>query len=613
MGTLGGLGGELATWVTRSIVPHVMPSPNGRGTLGIGLLLVLGGGSGAVGPAAVAWAHASPPAALPPARPEATPDERRVILFYTAEIHGTVEPCGCTSDPLGDISRLAALLADTRKGGVEVLLLDAGGLLYPEGAISPRERPSADLRASFLARELERIGLTAAGLGETDLAAGAAHLEPKRLASNLSGAPRFIRPPRIETAGGVRVGILGVADPALAGPLGAKAEDQNEAARRDVAALRRSGAELVVLLAPVDKNAARKLAREAGADIVVLGKRVERGMPRPERIGAAFIVSPQDEMQKVGRLEIVLRGPAKPGAPANLTDAGGVQADRLRREEIDHALERISAGLQKWTGPGGVAADGADATFIATKRHEQAELEAERARLVSPWRPPATGNYLISSLVPLRRDLRRDPGTVLDMKKLDKSIAAANLARATPPPKAEPGRASFVGMNRCASCHAAATTFWKHTVHAQAWKTLVEGGKQADYKCIACHTTGFGQVGGSSLGFTKSLESVQCETCHGPGSLHVAGAGNEEPLAIRRETPETVCLGCHTEQHSDTFQYQAYLRDIVGVGHGPKRRAELGAGPTGHELRSTALARAKTLGADASDTAGMGSGPVRAP
>ena len=35
----------------------------------------------------------------------ATPGERRLTIFYTAEIHGTLEPSGCTSDPLGDIAR----------------------------------------------------------------------------------------------------------------------------------------------------------------------------------------------------------------------------------------------------------------------------------------------------------------------------------------------------------------------------------------------------------------------------------------------------------------------------------------------------------------------------
>ena len=80
----------------------------------------------------------------------------------------------------------------------------------------------------------------------------------------------------------------------------------------------------------------------------------------------------------------------------------------------------------------------------------------------------------------------------------------------------------------------------------------------------------------------------------------MAGEGNEQPLAIKRDTPETVCLGCHTEQHSDTFAYQAYLRDIVGPGHGPRLREKLGAGKTGHELRSSALERAKVAAASGS-------------
>ncbi|MGZ3428784.1 MAG: hypothetical protein ACXVCV_19155 [Polyangia bacterium] len=46
-----------------------------------------------------------------------------VTLVATAEVKGTPEPCGCTSDPLGDVARVATLA----KGG---LWLDAGSLLY---------------------------------------------------------------------------------------------------------------------------------------------------------------------------------------------------------------------------------------------------------------------------------------------------------------------------------------------------------------------------------------------------------------------------------------------------------------------------------------------------
>jgi hypothetical protein len=322
-------------------------------------------------------------------------------------------------------------------------------------------------------------------------------------------------------------------------------------------------------------------------------------MPRLERVGRTVLVASADELQRVGRLEIVLRQGADP--TAGLQDAGGPEAIRLRREELDRAIERLRTDLKTWTAgtPATKPAAGGtgDPAFVASKQRELADLQGERAHVDAPWVPPATGNYVVNELVPLRRSLRRDNSVVAAMKKLDQEIATLNLKQALPPPPPEPGRAYYVGMAKCAGCHKAADKFWKQTVHAHAWKTLVDGGKQADYKCVSCHVTGYGQVGGSTLGFTKNLESVQCETCHGPGSIHVASEGNEEPSSVKRDTPETVCLGCHTEQHSDTFKFEAYLRDIVGPGHGGKRREALGPGETGHQLRSAALAKAKAAGA----------------
>jgi hypothetical protein len=562
--------------------------------------VLLAAGALLVSPPACHGAASGAPSGAPSGKTGPQRDgARRLVLFYTAEVHGAVEPCGCTSDPLGDISRLAALMADAKRAGTAVTLVDAGGLLYPEGKLATREQPSANVRARFLAAQFERLGLLGAALGETDATSGAEQLRPPRLASNVTGAGAMIRAPRVDTVGGIKVGVLGVAAAESVTALGkGKAEDPVEAAKRDVAELRRQGAEIVVVLAPVDKNVARRVAREAGPDVVVLGKRVGAGMPRLERVGQALIVAPADELQRVGRLEIVLRPGGTVGA--GLQDAGGAEASRLRKEELDRAVERLRADLKGWTAsaPGTKpAATAADPAFLASKQRELAELQAERTRLDTAWVPPAAGNYVVNELVPLRRSLRRDSSVVTAMKKLDQEIAALNLKQAVPPPPPEPGRAYYVGTARCAGCHKAADKFWKQTVHAHAWKTLVDGGKQADYKCVSCHVTGYGQVGGSTLGFTKKLESVQCETCHGPGSIHVAAEGNEEPSSVKRDTPETVCLGCHTEQHSDTFKFEAYLRDIVGPGHGGKRREALGPGETGHQLRSAALAKAKAAGA----------------
>jgi hypothetical protein len=508
--------------------------------------------------------------------------ERKLTIFYTAEVHGTPEPCGCTSDPLGDVARYAALVRAATRGG-SVLVVDAGGLSFPESSTA-KEQQANDARAAFLGEALGRIGPPfAAGLAETDIQARAQVMPPERIASNIARA-KNVAPSRLETVGGVRVGILGAADPGLASGLGATAEDPVAAAKREAAALRAKGAELVVALAPVDKPLARRIARDAAVDLVVLGRQVGKGMERAEKVGNAYLVASADELQRIGRIDIVWRGKGP------LVDGGGPEAAALRRVEIDQGVARIDKELEAWS-----AASGGDQAFIAAKRAERAALTAERAKLDAPWRAPE-GTYFTNRLIPLRRSLARDEKVAADMRKLDAKIAAMNLKSAKPPPPPEPGRPYYVGDDKCTSCHKTAAAFWKKTVHAHAWKTLVDGGKQNDYKCVSCHVTGYGEVGGTSLGHTKKLQDVQCETCHGPGSTHVAEEGTEEPPSVHRETPASTCTVCHTEQHSDTFQYEAYLRDILGAGHGPSARKKLGDGPTGHELRTAALARAKVAG-----------------
>lgn len=532
---------------------------------------------------ALVAALAAPPEARGAPKP-AAPAERRLTLFYTGGVHGTLEPCGCTSDPLGDVARYAALVKGAARG-TPVLLVDGGGLSFPESA-SAKEKAANELRARFLGRTLPSLGPFAAGMADTDVGLPHGELAPRRLAVNFAKSPA-IAPSELKTIGDVRVGVLGVADPALGPKVGGEATDPVPAAKAEVARLRAAGAELVVALVPLDRPAARRLARAAAPDLIVLGKQVGAGQSRAEQVGSTFLVAAAEEMARVGRIDFVLRG-AGP-----LTDAGGPDAAALRRVEIDAAISRLDEELGRWSSGGA----GGDPAFVAEKRRERAALDAEKKTLERPWTPPAAGSYFTNRLIPLRRSLPRDERTAAEMRKLDAQVAAINLRNAPPPAPREPGRAYYVGDAKCGACHKQALVFWKDTVHATAWNTLVQGGKENDYKCVGCHVTGYGEVGGSSLGHTKGLRDVQCEVCHGPGSIHVAEKGLEEPASVHAAAPESTCTTCHTQQHSDTFQYQAYLRDILGPGHGAAARTKLGNGPTGHELRSAALARAKLAGA----------------
>jgi hypothetical protein len=426
---------------------------------------------------------------------------------------------------------------------------------------------------------------------------------PKRLAVNLAQAP-FIEPSRIATVGAIKIGILGIVDPTVAAKAGLSAQDPTVAAQQEVARLRAAGAEVIVLLAPVERQLARNLARTTGADFVIVGKNVGQGMARAERvgsagvgsagigmagIGSAFVVAPAEELQRVGRLDIVLRSKGPRLANEMLVDAGGATQTKDRVVELDRLLERAEADLVRWQKDAS-----SDPAFLAGKVRERDELRDERASLGNgQWKAPASGSYFTNALIPIRRVLPRDPTLSASMHKLDRAIGAANLRAAEPPVAAEPGRASYVGDDKCVSCHKPAARFWKRTVHAQAWKTLVEVGKEAHDDCVSCHVTGYGEIGGTSLGYTKGLQDIQCEVCHGPGSIHIEKRGKESPFAGRLKTPESVCVRCHNEKHSDTFQYQAYLRDVIGPGHGEDARDELGAGPTGKSLRHAAQVRAR--------------------
>ncbi len=535
------------------------------------------------------------------ASPSRSP-ERHATVFYTAEAHGTLEPCGCTSDPLGDFARVSALVRQSAGSQHSTLVVDAGNLLYPAGDLAPARRAGARLRARFLAEQLGRLPLGGVGLGETDLRLGSDAVAPKRLCANLApsaaggsppdGSPaaaRFVEPSRIVEVAKIKIGIAGLVARETAAQAGLSATDPVSAARAETMRLHARGAEVVILLAPLDRPAARNIARSAGADFVVVGQNVGSGMNEAEPVGAGFLLAPAQELERVGKLEIVLRGRRDPTLP--LIDASRTHSSPDGQAELHQRIARLAQDLARWQSD-----RASDASFVAAKQAELQELRDEQSASRSQHgQPPARGSYFVNSLLPIRRNLPRDPTLSSAMRRLDRAIGAANLAAAAPPAPAEPGRAAYVGEASCVACHAPAARFWRKTVHAQAWRTLVEVGKEAHDDCVSCHVTGYGEVGGSSLGHTHGLEDVQCEVCHGPGSLHVEKKGRETPFAVQLLAPESVCLRCHNDRHSDTFQYQAYLRDVLGPGHGEDARDKLGQGPTGRQLRHAAQTRAKAL------------------
>lgn len=540
-------------------------------------------------------------AAAPPTKPTFS-------VFALAEVRGQIGPCGCTTDPLGDISRTAQLVADARARG-PVMVVDAGSLLYSQSPVPPHLDAQEELKADLLADiYLNQLKISAIGLGPADLAKGTTKLRLPRLAANvaLPGNEAEV----IESIAGVKVGVFGVV---AAGALTLETTDPVAAGRAQVARLRNQGAQVVVALIQAGtKKDAVKLVRAiqsaeaagpasdnpgaASIDFAILGLGVNAPEPDqteigPERVDRTWLVIPGNRGQIVSRIDVFMRGA---GA---FSDAVGPVAGTARLAQLDKALAQRDQELAKF-----VADRSADAAFVATKQRERSALVDERARLhANPMIIPASGPFFTLSQLRIRKNLACSSPAQSAVSKFYAAAGEANVNAAAGKAVAKPksGQPSYVGMDSCSDCHDAAVEFWKRTVHAKAWQTLVDRGQQFDYDCIGCHVTGFNQPGGSNLAHNDALRDVQCETCHGPASIHVAKGGEEKPMSVRRNPPEDLCATqCHTQEHSDTFQRDAYLRDIVGPGHGEALRNLLGPGPTGAALRKAGLDKAgHTLGA----------------
>ncbi len=137
-------------------------------------------------------------------------------------------------------------------------------------------------------------------------------------------------------------------------------------------------------------------------------------------------------------------------------------------------------------------------------------------------------------------------------------------------------RASYAGTQNCIACHPKAMQTWAQSGHARAFAALTAFKADADPNCIGCHTVGFGTPSGyrRAFGATK-LVDVGCESCHGPGSQHVAERrGGGEIATHFRPMGAGDCQKCHHGEFSRPFTWEQFWPQIA---HG--KEAPLGKVP----------------------------------
>jgi len=110
----------------------------------------------------------------------------------------------------------------------------------------------------------------------------------------------------------------------------------------------------------------------------------------------------------------------------------------------------------------------------------------------------------------------------------------------------EKEKATYVGMEKCKECHPEHVESYYSWKYSKNFRIIQMRRKDHDPNCLPCHTTGYGQKGGfSSMEETPGMVNKQCESCHGPASLHLKAPTkleHQETLSI----PENLCTTCHS-------------------------------------------------------------------
>ncbi len=139
----------------------------------------------------------------------------------------------------------------------------------------------------------------------------------------------------------------------------------------------------------------------------------------------------------------------------------------------------------------------------------------------------------------------------------------------------------YVGVKKCKMCHKGASKgeqyeIWSQSKHAKAFETLqsekaLQIAKEKGLskppsespECLKCHVTGHNDPNAKFAASFDKTQGVQCEACHGPGSLYKKKSIMKDrakaiemgmkDIKVDDGSAEKQCRQCHNEE-SPTYK-----------------------------------------------------------
>ncbi|MSR58267.1 MAG: hypothetical protein EXS05_11405 [Planctomycetaceae bacterium] len=458
------------------------------------------------------------------------------ILVLSGEMHGYIEPCGCSLNQLGGLSRRADLFRQIRERGWPMAALDVGGLVN----LPTKRQSKIKLRMALESlRELQYAGVA---LGVAELRTGLDLLQftdddrPSFLSCNLVlfGAPDLGCHIAKKTVivGAVKIGITAVfgesfrtevlpaGNAAGAQPPDVEILDPVESLTKTLAELETEEPDLLVLLSHSRLSESKEFAEKfPQLDLIVSAGGSEDPDPRPKYVGKTLVVPPGQKGKHVAAVGLFL------------------QADQKETAQKKLRLEVIALDGQRFQD--------------SPAMHDQ-------------------------------------------MRRYQEALAVQDLVAGDPAVE-DPRNAQleenngYVGAKVCGECHTKAYQFWLTTKHASATESIKTGRAEQktsfinrinDPECVACHVTGWSpqdpfyryKTGFESEEKSPHLVGQQCENCHGPGSRHTDlerqfqkdQQESDELIKFREfvqifadEAAGKICVKCHDGDNDPLFKTDA--------------------------------------------------------
>jgi len=435
-----------------------------------------------------------------------------LVLVLTGQSYGYLQKCGCSSPQKGGLERRYNFIESLRARGWEVVGLDVGDVPRPLPYTPTPEQTLTKYEVAMQAMKM--MGYKAVGVGKEELSLPLlngltkysiqkGNEYPKVHAANImnrkedfpgnDGGSALTESDILTSKSGINVGVLSVA-----------------------------GAELVL------KNVDRSVTYSPKTAAIVNGILKDwKASGKAPDVNVMLYQGPFEWTEPASNQKMDANTAAK-GFPdfhvvlCNTPDDSDapnmptvVNGGKTMICQVGHKGQSVGViGIYK-------TAKGTELYYQRVVMTEEFETPADKEK-----------GHPVLKLLQDYSDTVRDNDYLSEMGKRKKLHAV----------QAQHKDAGFVGDNQCFVCHKEEWTEWSKTKHSHAYDALAKiakhpVGRNFDGECIICHTVGYEyQTGYLNEKKTPNLKNVQCENCHGPGSLHVSEETDNTKKNARLQT-----------------------------------------------------------------------------